>query len=89
MAKSTVAQLLVLLLLAIFITSEARILRERYFSTQKNINNELLLCHLGFDPSKFKLVIGNYQRLSLTANSDRVAPGGPDPQHHSLPPAFN
>ncbi|KAL7219331.1 hypothetical protein ACSBR2_012411 [Camellia fascicularis] len=89
MAKSNVAQLLVLLLLAIFITSEARILRERHFTTQKNINNELLLHHRGFDPSKFKLGIGNYQRLSFAANSDRVAPGGPDPEHHSLPPAFN
>ncbi|KAI8558511.1 hypothetical protein RHMOL_Rhmol04G0100100 [Rhododendron molle] len=86
MAKSTAANasLLLLLFLAIFLsasfisTSGSRIIH----TPPKNLkrSNALILRDLGLDPSVY------YRRRSLDANSARVAPGGPDSQHHNLPP---
>lgn len=48
-------------------------------SIRKMIDGRHLLRELGVDLSKWKK--GNNGRL-LAADTDRVAPGGPDPQHH-------
>ncbi|KAF7144753.1 hypothetical protein RHSIM_Rhsim04G0073300 [Rhododendron simsii] len=87
MAESTAANaslLLLLLFLAItsaaFIsTSESRIIH----TPQKNLKRSdrvLILRDLGLDPSVY------YRQRSLDANTERNAPGGPDPQHHGQPP---
>ncbi|XAR49562.1 hypothetical protein NMG60_11032810 [Bertholletia excelsa] len=85
---STSAQTL-LLLLAIFLaltipSEEARI---PIPANQNKLLNSQLLLHdikIGLDASKLEY----YRRRSLNANSDRNAPGGPDPQHNSLPPSI-
>ncbi|XP_059669614.1 CLAVATA3/ESR (CLE)-related protein 5-like [Cornus florida] len=77
--------MMMVILFAVFIDSEARILWE-VSAMQKNDNgsSQLLLRKLGYDPSKLE----NYRR-SLDAKNDRVAPGGPDGQHHfSQPPVY-
>ncbi|KAG5552010.1 hypothetical protein RHGRI_010182 [Rhododendron griersonianum] len=85
MAKSTAANasLLLLLFLAILSASFISTSGSRIIHTPpKNLkrSNVLILRDLGLDPSAY------YRRRSLLANSDRAAPGGPDPQHHNLPP---
>ncbi|KAG6738860.1 hypothetical protein POTOM_058483 [Populus tomentosa] len=64
---------------AIFLTSEARILKGGQ-ALQGNANNSRhLLLDLGFDRSKLE----HYRRLStLGVPPDRVTPAGPDPHHH-------
>ncbi|KAG6737959.1 hypothetical protein POTOM_059491 [Populus tomentosa] len=71
--------LLVVLFSAIFLTSEARILKGGQ-ALQGNANNSRhLLLDLGFDRSKLE----HYRRLStLGVPPDRVTPAGPDPHHH-------
>jgi hypothetical protein len=67
--------LLMVLFSAIFLTSEARILKGGQ-ALQGNANNSR---QLGFDLSKLE----HYRRLStLSVASDRLSPGGPDPHHH-------
>ncbi|KFK31239.1 hypothetical protein AALP_AA6G086500 [Arabis alpina] len=61
-----------------FLSSQARILRADQAATMGNMDSQVLLRELGFDFSKFK---GHNERRFLV-ESDRVSPGGPDPQHH-------
>ncbi|KAJ6855625.1 CLAVATA3/ESR (CLE)-related protein 5-like [Populus alba x Populus x berolinensis] len=78
-ASTSRAMILLLMVLfsAIFLTSEARILKGGH-ALQGNANNSLLL-ELGFDRSKLE----HYRRLStLGVPPDRVTPAGPDPHHH-------
>ncbi|KAL8510908.1 hypothetical protein ACS0TY_017648 [Phlomoides rotata] len=53
------------------------------FATAKNTDSLLFRRKLGFNKAEFE----EFRRRSLNAGYDRVAPGGPDPQHHSLSPA--
>jgi hypothetical protein len=80
-ASTSRAMILLLMVLfsAIFLTSEARILKGGQ-ALQGNANNSRhLLLELGFDLSKLE----HYRRLStLGVASDRLSPGGPDPHHH-------
>ncbi|KAF9670690.1 hypothetical protein SADUNF_Sadunf13G0094900 [Salix dunnii] len=71
--------LLMVLFSAIFLTSQSRILREDQ-AMQGNVKSSRnLLLELGFELSKLE----HYQRLSAHGvDSDRLSPGGPDPQHH-------
>ncbi|KAJ6855624.1 CLAVATA3/ESR (CLE)-related protein 5-like [Populus alba x Populus x berolinensis] len=70
--------LLMVLFSAIFLTSEARILKGGQ-ALQGNANNSHLLLELGFDRSKLE----HYRRLStLGVPSDRVTPAGPDHHHY-------
>ncbi|KAL0863660.1 hypothetical protein Bca101_042778 [Brassica carinata] len=55
----------------------ARILHDDRVANMGAIDSHALLRELGFDLSKFK---GHNERVLV--NSDRVSPGGPDPQHH-------
>ncbi|XAR66549.1 hypothetical protein NMG60_11012825 [Bertholletia excelsa] len=50
---------------------------------KKKIDSNLLLLELGIDFSKMK------QNRRKMINTDRVAPGGPDPQHHEAPPSMS
>ena len=80
-ASTSRAMLLLLMVLfsAIFLTSEARILKGGQ-ALQGNANNSRhLLLDLGFDRSKLE----HYRWLStLGVPPDRVTPAGPDPHHH-------
>lgn len=64
--------------------SEARVLHGTQDMHQNNMNIQLFQSKMGISPAEFEY----HKRRSLNAVHDRVAPGGPDPQHHSLPP-FN
>jgi len=78
-ASTSRAMVLLFLFSAIFLTSEARILKGGQ-ALQGNANNSRhLLLELGFDLSKLE----HYRRLStIGVASDRLSPGGPDPHHH-------
>lgn len=50
---------------------------------KKNINSRLILLELGYDPAKLNSInVGTTGGVG----SDRVSPGGPDPQHNSHDP---
>uniref|UniRef100_A0A6N2MNW8 CLAVATA3/ESR-like protein n=1 Tax=Salix viminalis TaxID=40686 RepID=A0A6N2MNW8_SALVM len=71
--------LLMVFLSGIFLTSQSRILKGDQ-AMQGNVKSSRdLLLELGFELSK----VEHYQKLSAHgADSDRLSPGGPDPQHH-------
>ncbi|KAG5396710.1 hypothetical protein IGI04_018524 [Brassica rapa subsp. trilocularis] len=75
--KQTLIILLVIFASPIFST-QARILHDDRVANMGTMDSHVLLRELGFDLSKFK---GHNERRFLV-NSDRVSPGGPDPQHH-------
>ncbi|XP_010542729.1 PREDICTED: CLAVATA3/ESR (CLE)-related protein 5-like [Tarenaya hassleriana] len=70
-----------LMLLIVFsgnvFTSRARVLRGDHVRTTNEMDSRILLRKLGFDLSKIKGYEGR-----VMVESDRVSPGGPDPQHH-------
>lgn len=50
---------------------------------KKNINSRLILLELGYDLAKLNSInVGTTGGVG----SDRVSPGGPDPQHNSHDP---
>ncbi|CAN4103262.1 unnamed protein product [Withania somnifera] len=66
-----------------FMTLEARILGD-IGDVKNKYDSHFVLSKAGFSLTE----IEKYTRRSLIKGaSDRVAPGGPDSQHHSLPPA--
>ncbi|CAN8247571.1 unnamed protein product [Cochlearia groenlandica] len=76
MANLILKQTLIILLIifsSLVSSSQARILH----ATMENMDSQILLHELGFDLSKFK---SPNERFLL--DSERVSPGGPDPQHH-------
>ncbi|KAG7568810.1 hypothetical protein ISN45_Aa04g015950 [Arabidopsis thaliana x Arabidopsis arenosa] len=81
MANSILKQSLIILLIIFsspIFSSQARILRTHHHTAVGNMDSQVLLRELGIDLSKFK---GNNERRFLV-DSERVSPGGPDPQHH-------
>lgn len=83
--SSNIAPMLMLFFIVfslLFMSFQARILHDEQQANamQSNIDSQLLPRELGFDLTKLK----HYERLSSTIHreSDRVSPGGPDPQHH-------
>ncbi|CAN4105032.1 unnamed protein product [Withania somnifera] len=78
-----VAYLMMIFLFFHFTTLEARILGD-IGDVKNKYDSHFVLNKAGFSLTEIEL----YTRRSLIkGSSDRVAPGGPDPQHHSLPPA--
>lgn len=85
MASSNALRMWMLLLIVsavIFKGSDGRILRGP-LATKKNINSRLIFLELGYDLDKLSTSNAGKTR---GVGSDRVSPGGPDPQHNSLPP---
>jgi hypothetical protein len=77
MAKPILLVLLAITFMLLVISSQARML------TQKGIDDHVFLRVSGYDRSKLKY----YEWISkMNADPTRVAPGGPDSQHHNLPP---
>ncbi|KAL5793663.1 hypothetical protein ACOSP7_002257 [Xanthoceras sorbifolium] len=81
MAYPTMKRATILLVLAVFtilvMSSEARSL-----NLIRRIQSQTLLHELGYG----KLKLEYYRRVSTQDTSTtRVAPGGPDPDHHSIP----
>ncbi|TMW98713.1 hypothetical protein EJD97_003615 [Solanum chilense] len=85
MANSSSKMLLILFMIIFlfchFISLEGRILDDLQV-VQNKYDSHFVLSKAGFSPTE----IEEYTRRSLKGGSDRVAPGGPDPQHHSAPP---
>ncbi|KAK0599915.1 hypothetical protein LWI29_009811 [Acer saccharum] len=59
-------------------SSEAR-LSHQFSTLPEKIDSKLILRQLGYDVSKLENYGG---RRMLNSDPQRVAPGGPDPQHH-------
>ncbi|VVB07556.1 unnamed protein product [Arabis nemorensis] len=81
MANLILKQTLIILLIIFSsstLSSQARILRADHAATMGNMDSQVLLRELGFDLSKFK----GHNEGRFLVDSDRVSPGGPDPQHH-------
>ncbi|KAH0651169.1 hypothetical protein KY290_032008 [Solanum tuberosum] len=72
---------MIIFLFCHFISLEGRILGDLQV-VQTKYDSHFVLSKAGFSLTE----IEEYTRRSLKGGSDRVAPGGPDPQHHSLPP---
>lgn len=53
---------------------------------QKRINSKTILRELGYDLSKMEK---QHNKWRMTLADDRIIPGGPDPEHHSCPPAHS
>ncbi|GAA0186056.1 hypothetical protein LIER_33344 [Lithospermum erythrorhizon] len=65
-----------------FLISEGRVLQTTVPLLAKDIiGKEKLWRKIGFSVADLEY----FKRRSLNADVERVAPGGPDPHHHSLP----
>lgn len=80
--RMLVVLFMIIFLLCHFISIEGRILGDNIQDVQNKYDSHFVLSKAGFSLTE----IEEYTRRSLKGGSDRVAPGGPDPQHHSLPP---
>ncbi|XP_010557122.1 PREDICTED: CLAVATA3/ESR (CLE)-related protein 5-like [Tarenaya hassleriana] len=79
--ENTIPKQALMMLLIVFSAhvsaSQARVLRGDHVRITSGIDSRVLLRELGFDLSKLR---GHEGRVLV--DSDRVSPGGPDPQHH-------
>ncbi|KAL0002072.1 hypothetical protein SO802_015853 [Lithocarpus litseifolius] len=76
-AKQLLAVLFAITFMVLIVSSQARML------TQKGIDDHDFQRISGYDRSKLIY----YQKVSrMNKDPERVAPGGPDSQHHNLPP---
>lgn len=74
--------IIIFLLTTFIITSEARVFHYGVVqSRDKNFDSQLFFLKLGYDSSKLE----KYPRRSLI--TDRLAPAGPNAQHHLQPPS--
>ncbi|KAK4255580.1 hypothetical protein QN277_008564 [Acacia crassicarpa] len=99
MAKKTNIATPLLLLIVFsgffFMNLEARMLQDRPFIHNKNVNKSLrLLEELGYYDLTNQMVIrgrvmeevGHEDRPSPSGHEDRPSPSGPNPKHHDSPP---
>ncbi|OAY35319.1 hypothetical protein MANES_12G091100v8 [Manihot esculenta] len=77
MGKPSGKQVLVVFMVALIIL----VMRSEAKVTRNELHSRLLLREIGYTESKLE-----YHRQIFKQNSDRVSPGGPDPEHHSHPP---
>lgn len=81
-SKHTRVLIFIILISSLFFISEARLLYQNEVpNVHENFDAQLFLLKLGYDA----VTLEKYGRRSLVV--DRVAPGGPNGQHHSLPPS--
>ncbi|KAL3733844.1 hypothetical protein ACJRO7_023229 [Eucalyptus globulus] len=79
MAHFTKAHILTLCLLLLMVSSDARLISNGFSDVPKQINSEIILRNLGYSVPKS----GNVpRRMMQGVETDKTAPGGPDPQHH-------
>lgn len=82
MAISSSIRFSLLLILLLLFANASSLRATRYGSVEahvkKMIDSKRILRELGFDLSKMK----HYNRRAMDVDKDRVAPGGPDRQHH-------
>lgn len=67
----------IMILSMVLISSGGRISREIPVVSTREFGSRLTLGDVGFDELKLE-----YYRRRALVEADRVAPGGPDPQHH-------
>lgn len=71
---------IIIMLSTLFLTLQARSLHDHPF-VHKNVDSQSLMRKLGIDISNHKQI-----RDIPLAPSDRLSPGGPDPQHNGRSP---
>ncbi|KAJ0045985.1 hypothetical protein Pint_04688 [Pistacia integerrima] len=86
LSKTKVFSVSLVMFLVLVVISEAQVSAGIPAALAEKIDSKLILRKLGYDVSKLE----RYGRkLMLGSGTQRVSPGGPDSQHHSLPPALS